>query len=53
MRQLSAQELRLATKLHDWSPPAPASEEITVEGDEVYTRYAVNLPPLRVSRMDN
>lgn len=39
-------EKRLATKQKDWSAPAPASEDITVEADEVFTRYAVNLAPL-------
>ena len=39
-------EKRLATKQKDWSPPAPVSGDITVEGDEVYTRVGENLPPL-------
>jgi len=46
-------EKRLATKQKDWSPPAPVSGDITVEGDEVYTRVGENLSPLGVSRMDN
>ena len=40
-------EKRLATKQKDWSPPAPVRGDITVEGDEVYTRrVGENLPPL-------
>jgi hypothetical protein len=38
-------EKRLATKQKDWSGPAPANGDITVEGDEVYTRVGENLPP--------
>ncbi len=38
MPRSSAQELRLAIKQKDWSPPAPASGDITVEGDEVYAQ---------------
>lgn len=39
-------EKRLAIKQKDWSPAAPASGDITVEGDEVYTRVGENLPPV-------
>jgi transposase-like protein len=45
-------EQRMAAKNKDWSPPAPAKAEITLEGDEVYTRVGENLPPLGISRMD-
>jgi len=31
----------------------PAGGDITVEGDEVYTRVGENLPPLKVKRMDS
>ena len=36
---------RLANKLEEWSPPAPEGSDVTVEGDEVYTRVGENLPP--------
>ena len=29
------------------SPPAPKGSDVTLEGDEVYTRVGENLPPLR------
>jgi len=38
-------ENRLANQLSQWSPAAPAKADITVEGDEVYTRVGENLPP--------
>ena len=31
-------EQRLASKINEWSPPAPKGSDVTVEGDEVYTR---------------
>ena len=46
-------EQKLATQSQQWSPPAPAGADITVEGDEVYTRVGENLPPLRDKRMDS
>lgn len=46
-------ERRLASKLDKWSPVAPTGTEITIEGDEVYTRVSENLSPLWVPRMDN
>ena len=46
-------EQKVATQSEQWSPPAPAEADITVEGDEVYTRVGENLPPLRVKRMDS
>lgn len=39
-------ERRLADQEDNWSPPAPAGAEVTLEGDEVYTRVGENLPPL-------
>lgn len=38
-------EQRLASKIDEWSPPAPGGSDVTVEGDEVYTRIGENLPP--------
>ena len=38
-------EQRLARQVAAWSPPAPAGSDITMEGDEVYTRVGENLPP--------
>ena len=46
-------EKRLANKKEEWSPPVPEEGEVTVEGDELYTRVGENLPPLTVPRMDN
>jgi hypothetical protein len=43
-------EQKLADQSQKWSPPA--GSDITVEGDEVYTRVGENLPPLRVKRLD-
>ena len=31
-------EKRVADKVSSWSPPVPADAEVTVEGDELYTR---------------
>ncbi len=39
-------EKRLSAQSPNWSPPAPEGSEITLEGDEVYTRVGENLPPL-------
>lgn len=39
-------EERLASQIEKWSPPAPEGSDVTVEGDEVYTRVGENLPPL-------
>jgi transposase-like protein len=39
-------EQRLAAQVESWSPPAPAGADVTLEGDEVYTRVGENLPPL-------
>jgi hypothetical protein len=38
-------EHRLAQHINGWSPPAPPGSDITVEGDEGYTRVGENLPP--------
>jgi hypothetical protein len=46
-------EQKLATHSQQWSSDAPAGSDITVEGDEVYTRVGENLPPLRVKKMDS
>jgi hypothetical protein len=35
-----------------WNPPAPTGGDITVEGDEVYTRVSENFPPRSISRLD-
>ena len=42
---ISLWEQRVAGQAIDWSPPAPAASEVTVEGDEVYTRVGENFPP--------
>jgi transposase-like protein len=39
-------EQRLSDQLEQWSPPAPKGADITIEGDEVYTRVRENLSPL-------
>jgi transposase-like protein len=38
-------ERRLAACEAQWSPPAPEGSDLTIEGDEVYTRVGENLPP--------
>ncbi|WOB43166.1 hypothetical protein HNI00_08350 [Thermoleptolyngbya oregonensis NK1-22] len=38
-------EERLVNQLSQWSPTAPETAELTVEGDKVYTRVGENLPP--------
>ena len=38
-------EQRLANQQHQWSPPAPEVANLTIEGDEVYTRVGENRPP--------
>jgi hypothetical protein len=37
-------EKRLASKAKDWTPPAPVGCDITIEGDEVYTKVEKNHP---------
>lgn len=46
-------EERLSNQLEKWSPQAPVVSEVTIEGDEVYTRVGENLPPLNVAGLDN
>ena len=46
-------EQRVASKASDWSPSKPKETDITVEGDELYTRVERNFPPSRLSRLDN
>lgn len=46
-------EQKMAAQAPQWSPSAPAGSDVTIEGDEVYTRVGENLPPLRVKRVDN
>lgn len=41
-------ERHLAAKEGEWSPSAPVGGDVTVEGDELYTRVSENLSPLRV-----
>lgn len=43
---ISRWERRLAKQASHWSPPAPEGADVTLEGDEVYTRVSENLPPL-------
>lgn len=38
-------EQRLAAQVNKWSPVAPSGAEVTIEGDEVYTRVSENLSP--------
>ncbi len=38
-------EQRLAAQASQWSLAAPEGGDVTVEGDEVYTRVGENLPP--------
>jgi transposase-like protein len=38
-------ENHLSAALPNWSPAAPIGGEVTIEGDEVYTRVGENLPP--------
>ena len=38
-------EEHLSAQLKDWSPPAPDSSDVTLEGDELYTKVKENLPP--------
>lgn len=41
-------EQRVADKQAEWSPPAPSNTDLSLEGDELYTRVNGNFPPLRV-----
>lgn len=42
---ISRWEQRLAAQVDKWSPAAPVGAEVTIEGDEVYTRVGENIPP--------
>ena len=46
-------EKRLAEQAKKWSPPAQKESNVTIEGDEIYTRVGENLPPQSVSGVDN
>ena len=35
----------MSAQLLNWSPETPQGSEVTLEGDEVYTRGGKNLPP--------
>lgn len=39
-------ERRVSAQVSQWSPTAPDEADVTLEGDEVYTRVGENLPPL-------
>jgi transposase-like protein len=41
-------EQQISNQLVKWSPKAPVGGEVTVEGDEVYTRVSENLPPRNI-----
>lgn len=41
-------EKRVSAQIPNWSPPAPEASEVTLEGDEVYTRVGENLPPRKL-----
>ncbi len=44
-RTITRWETRLSDQVTPWSPSAPATAAVTLEGDEVYTRVGENLPP--------
>ena len=46
-------EQKLVAQTQQWTPYAPAGGDITIEGDEVYTRVGENLSPFGVKRMDS
>lgn len=46
-------ERRVAEVETAWNPSAVPGGDITVEGDEVYTRVNANFPPRIVSWLDN
>jgi transposase-like protein len=46
-------EKRLSSHLPHWSPPAPEGGEVTIEGDELYTRVGENLPPRSLAGLDH
>lgn len=51
--QIIVWEERMSKQLENYSPPAPEGGEITVEGDELYTRVNENLSPRSIRRMDD
>ncbi len=38
-------ETRMAAQAAQWLPSAPPGSDVTLENDQLYTRYAVNLSP--------
>lgn len=46
-------ERHLAAKEKAWSPSAPVGSDVTMEGDEVYTRVRRNFPPSGLEGMDD
>lgn len=46
-------EQRVANGACQWSPSAPKETDITIEGDELYTRVKRNFSPSRLSRLDD
>lgn len=46
-------EQKLANQAEQWSPEAPVGGDVTIEGDEIYTRVGENLPPQWIKRMDS
>ena len=46
---VSLWEQRLAQTESEWSPPAPEGSDLTVEGDELYTRVGDNRPASKAS----
>lgn len=38
-------EQKLAAQTQQWSPSAPEGADVTIEGDEIYTRVGENRPP--------
>ena len=43
--QITLWEERTSKQLKNYSPPAPSGGDVTIEGDELYTRVNENLPP--------
>ncbi len=46
--RITAWEERMSEHLENYSPPAPEGGDVTIEGDEVYTRVRENLSPRSV-----
>jgi hypothetical protein len=51
--QITLWEERMSSHLENYSPPAPSGGEVTVEGDELYTRVGENLSPRSVGGLDD